>query len=92
MIAQMSKAPPVFRLDLDRLKKAVERSGLSLNEIEARAGLGQNYLYKVLSGKRPGVAAVSVAAVAHVLGLRLEQVVVREKGRAAAPAPAVEEA
>ncbi len=66
------ESTPDFALDVPALRAAIEASGLSGVELERRARLGQNYLYRVLDGSRPGVSAVMLARLAHVLRVRVD--------------------
>ena len=55
----------------DQLKAAVERSGLSVNQVAREAGIPQQVLQRFLSGKRHNVRLDTASKLAGFFGMRL---------------------
>jgi transcriptional regulator with XRE-family HTH domain len=68
------ESSPAFRLDPDALRRAIEASGLTVAELERRAGVAENYVYRLLDGSvTPSVT--HAARIAYVLRVRLDRLV-----------------
>jgi transcriptional regulator with XRE-family HTH domain len=69
------ESSPDYRLDPDALRRAIEAAGLSVAELERRADVATNYVYRLLDGSvTPSVT--HAARIAYVLRVRLDKLLV----------------
>jgi transcriptional regulator with XRE-family HTH domain len=74
-MAKPRESSPDFRLDADALRAAIEASGLSVAELERRAGVATNYVYRLLDGSvTPSVS--HAARIAYVLRVKVDSLLV----------------
>jgi transcriptional regulator with XRE-family HTH domain len=69
------ESSPAFRFDPDALRRAIEAAGISVAELERRADVATNYVYRLLDGSvTPSVT--HAARIAYVLRVRLDKLLV----------------
>ena len=69
----MKGKEPAF--DGARLRAVRKQRGLSVHEVEREAKVTARHIWRLEAGKRPNVAAVTLARIAHALGVDMEYLV-----------------
>jgi transcriptional regulator with XRE-family HTH domain len=79
----------------DRVRKVRERYGMPVTELARRVGISRNQLYMIESNKTPDPGALTVVAIAEVLGVSTDFLLTgkrltrRSKLEEEAPAPSL---
>ncbi len=60
-------------MDKNKLTKLIERSGLSVNEIQSKADMKSGALYRLLSGKHKDVTLTTAFRLADALGVDINE-------------------
>jgi transcriptional regulator with XRE-family HTH domain len=72
-----------FKIDRDRIRDERERQGLSMEAAARLAGIaGRQAWYRIETGIRRGIAAITLYRVAMALGVKVDSLIVKAKSAA----------